>query len=186
MPDEQMQFTGQVPSSSGASQLAGQIRADRVYETEELVLKAKMLEAEFFDKFVLLVDQEALSKRAKLALISTAAMAFDKNAILANNLDIDLRCLRFEEALNKAKLSYARPDVMNPAIVYLHENLRQSFRDFVSRSYQMGERRMQGEKKIIQGVYNVPESEFTGKPQEPRKHGFGPLGEILSGGKGGA
>ena len=183
---DQMQGSGQGQAQSGASQIGGQSRADRVYETEELLLKAKMLESEYFDKFVLLVDQESLSKRAKLALVAVAAMAFDRNAILANNPDVDLRCLRFEEALNKAKLSYSRPDAMNPAIVYLHENLRQSFRDFVSRSVNMGERRMQGEKKIISGVYNMSEAEARGSagpPQQERKHGFNLLGKLMGGGE---
>ena len=165
--------------------MGGQSRADRVYETEEILLKARMLESPFFEKFVLLVDQESLSKRCKLALVSVASMAFDPNAILANNPDIDLRCLRFEEALNKAKLSYSRPDVMNPAIVYLHENLRQSFRDFVSRSADMGERRMQGEKKIISGVYQLSPEEARGAgspPPQERKHGFNLLGKLMGGG----
>jgi hypothetical protein len=108
-------------------------------------------------------------------------MAFDKNVVLANNTDIELRILRFEEALNKTKLSYSRPDVMNPAIVYMHENIRQNFRDFVSRSIGMGERRMQGERKVIQGVYNVPQSEQSGGMQPQRKHGFNILGKIFGG-----
>ena len=166
---------------SGVSQFGSTPRADRVYETEELILKAKMLESPFFDRFVILVDQESLTKRCKLALISVASMAFDPNSILANNPDVEMRCLRFEEALNKAKLSYARPDVMNPAIVYLHENLRQTFRDFVSRSVNMSERRMQGERKTIVGSYNVPENEQGSyASQAPkRKHGLNIIGRIM-------
>lgn len=113
-------------------------------------------------------------------------MGFDPNAILANNPDIDMRCLRFEEALNKAKLSYSRPDVMNPSIVYLHENLRQAFRDFVSRSVNMGERRMQGEKRTITGIYQSEgEMPQAGSPQQgtERKHGFNLIGKIMGGGQ---
>ena len=156
--------------TSGAT-MGGQSRADRVYETEEIILKAKMLEVEFIEKVVYLVEQESLSKRCKIALASVIYMGFDKNAVLANNPDIEIRILRFEEALNKARLSYSRPDVMNPAVVYLHENIRQAFRDFISRSINMGERRMQGEKKVV-SVYNTPESDAMAQQQGQRKHGF--------------
>ena len=158
---------------SGASQIGSTQRSDRIFETEEAIQKGKMLESDFFEKFVILVDNESLSQRAKLALISVAAMAFDKNAMLANNTDIEMRCLRLEEALNKAKLSYSRPDVMNPAIVYLHENLRQHFRDFVSRSLNMGERRMQAEKRTINESYVSPGEapQYGGNQQSQRKHG---------------
>ena len=169
--------------SSGASQIGGVVRADRLYESEEIVQKGKMLESDFFEKFVILVDNESLSKRAKIALISVAAMAFDKNAMLANNTDIEMRCLRLEEALNKAKLSYSRPDVMNPAIVYLHENLRQHFRDFVSRSLNMGERRMQAEKRTVNENYMTGgEAPQPGQSNPPRKHGA-LIERLLNGGE---
>ena len=177
--DEQQTTTGPASASSGTSQFAGQSRADRIFETEELVLKAKMLESPFYERFILLIDQASLSKRAKLALASVASMAFDPNAILANNPDLEMRCLRFEEALNKAKLSYSRPDVMNPDIVYLHENLRQAFRDFVSRSYNMGERKMQGERKIVQQTNMATTDTSASAPQQQRKHGFDLIKEKL-------
>lgn len=161
--------------------MGGQSRADRIYETEELILKAKMLEVEFVDKVIYLIEQESLSKRCKIALASVVYMGFDQNAVLANNVDIEIRILRFEEALNKARLSYSRPDVMNPAVVYLHENIRQAFRDFISRSINMGERRMQSEKKVV-SVYNTPESDAAARQQGvQRNHGFN-LREILGGG----
>ena len=177
MPEQQQQ---QGQPSSG-TQMGGQGRADRIYESEEIIQKAKMLESEYVDKVIYLIEQESLSRRAKIALASLVYMAFDKNVVLANNTDIELRILRFEEALNKTKLSYSRPDVMNPALVYMHENIRQNFRDFVSRSIGMGERRMQGERKVIQGVYNVPQSEQSGGMQPQRKHGFNILGKIFGG-----
>lgn len=176
MASEQPQQREAMPTS-GAS-MGGQGRAERIYETEELVLKAKMLESDFVDKAIMLIEQESLSRRAKIALASAVFMAFDKNAVLANNPDIDVRVLRFEEALNKVKLSFSRPDVMNPATVYLLENIRQAFRDFVSRSVNMNERRMQGERKVV-SVYNTPESDERERQSNPqRKHGFDLLGKI--------
>jgi hypothetical protein len=168
---------------SGAA-MGGQQRAERVYETEEIILKARMLEVDFIANIIFLIEQESLSKRAKIALASVVYMGFDKNAVLANNPNIDERVLRFEEALNKAKLSYSRPDAMNPAIVYLHETIRQSFRDFISRSINMGERRMQGEKKLV-SVYNTPESDERERIQRAqqggqRKHGLD-IGKIIRG-----
>jgi hypothetical protein len=162
--------------------MGGQARADRVYESEEIIQKARMLESEYVGKIIYLIEQESLSRRAKIALAALVYMGFDQNVVLANNLDIETRILRFEEAINKTKLSFSRPDVMNPAIVYLIENIRQNFRDFVSRSIGMGERRMQGERKIVQGIYNVPPAEqgMHGQPQQ-RKHGFNILGKIFGG-----
>jgi hypothetical protein len=162
--------------ASGAT-MGGQSRADRIYETEELILKAKMLEVEFVDKAIILIEQESLTRRAKLALASVVYMGFDKNAVLANNPDIEARVLRFEEALNKAKLSYSRPDAMNPAIVYLHENIRQAFRDFISRSINMGERRMQSEKKVV-NVLSSPEQEAAQRQPQQRKHGLDIIGTL--------
>lgn len=179
--DAQTQTQTQQQQSGAA--MGGQNRADRVYETEEIILKAKMLEVDFIGNIIYLIEQESLSKRAKIALASVVYMGFDKNAVLANNPDIDTRVLRFEEALNKAKLSYSRPDAMNPAIVYLHETIRQSFRDFISRSVNMGERRMQSEKKLV-SIYNTPESDERERIQRAqqgggRKHGFDIVGTIM-------
>jgi len=182
MAEAQQNQPSQQQAQSGAS-MGGQNRADRVYETEELILKAKMLEVDFIEKAIYLIEQESLSKRAKIALASVVYMGFDKNAVLANNPDIETRVLRFEEALNKAKLSYSRPDVMNPAVVYLHENIRQAFRDFISRSVNMGERRMQSEKKLV-SVYNTPESDERARQQQmggQRKHGF--IIDLIGGGQ---
>jgi hypothetical protein len=177
MPPEQ-------PMPSSGSPSSSQARAERIYETEDIILKAKMLEVEFLDKIAYLIDNESLSRRAKMALTSLICMAFDKNVVLANNPDIELRMLRFDEALNKTKLSYSRPDAMNPAIVYLHENIRQAFRDFVSRSYMMNERRMQGERKSVTESVMTPQEiqDRTGQPPQQRKHGFGKLGELFGGG----
>jgi hypothetical protein len=71
---------------------------------------------------------------------------------------------------------------MNPAVVYLHENIRQAFRDFISRSINMGERRMQSEKKVV-SVYNTPESDAAARQQggAQRNHGFN-IREIVGGG----
>lgn len=170
------------PTPSAVSSMGGQTRADRIFETEELVLKAKMLEVEFTDKVLHLIDQEALTQRAKLALAAVVLMGFDKNVVLANNPDIEVRVLRFEEALNKAKLSFSRPDAMNPATVYLVENIRQAFRDFVSRSINMSERRMQGERKTV-SIYSSPDQPGGGGGggQQPRKHGLDIIGNLFGG-----
>ena len=155
-------------------------KADRMYDSEEIIIKAKMLESEYVDRAVSLINGASLSMGAKMALASVVYMAFDKNAVLANNPDIDMRVLRFEEALNKAKLSYSRPDVMNPAIVYMHENIRQSFRDFVSRSLNMNERKMQGERKTVMQT-NMANSDTSAlaQNQPQRKHGFDLIKEKL-------
>lgn len=163
------------------SSMGGQSRADRIFETEELILKAKMLEVEFTEKVLLLIDQESLTQRAKLALAAVVLMGFDKNVVLANNPDIEVRVLRFEEALNKAKLSFSRPDAMNPATVYLVENIRQAFRDFVSRSINMTERRLQGERKVVNvsSFGDGSAGDQGGQNRQPRKHGLDVIGKLF-------
>ena len=126
-----------------------QVRADQRYETEEHVHKASMMDVDYKYTLVSLVSEGSFSQRCKMALYALINMAFDKNSVLAFNSDIDLRMLRFEEAMNKTKLSFTRPDVMNPDVVYIMENLRQNFRDYISRSKDGGERRMQGERKQV-------------------------------------
>jgi hypothetical protein len=159
----------------------GQSRADRIYESEEIIIKAKMLESEFQDRAFGIVESMALSMGAKLALGGLIAMAFDKNVVLANNPDIDIRCLRFEEALNKAKLTFTRPDVMNQALPGMLENLRQAFRDFVSRSLNMNERKMQGERKsVITSNVSGEDHNAAGYSQQSRKHGFDLVKEKLN------
>jgi len=156
-------------------------RADRIYESEEIIIKARMLETEFQDRAIGYVNAMALSLSAKLALGSLIAMAFDKNAVLANNPDIDIRMLRFEEALNKTKLTFSRPDVMNPGLPAMLENIRQAFRDFISRSLNMNERKMQGERKSVLQTNQSMNDVSAGAPQQqqPRRHGFEALGEKL-------
>lgn len=176
MTEQQGGQSQQQQSISGGSQ---QSRADRIYESEEIIIKAKMLESEYLDKALYLIERAALTMRAKMALSSVACMGLDKNAVLANNVDIDQRVLRYEEALNKAKLSYTRPDVMNPDIVYIHENLRQAFRDFVSRSVGMNERKMQAERKVVSDQRITP-TDSNGNPiQTNRRHGFDLIKEKL-------
>ena len=174
-----MQDTTQLPAAGmqQGQQQAG--RSERIYETEEIILKAKMLESEFMDRAVGIINTMALTMAAKLSLISLISMAFDQNAVLANNPDVDLRILRFEEAMNKAKLTFSRPDVMNPALPGMLENLRQAFRDFVSRSYNMGERKMQGERKIVQQTNMATTDTSASAPQQQRKHGFDLIKEKL-------
>jgi hypothetical protein len=138
------------PGSESRQPETAQARAERIYEAEEIIHKASMTDSDYRLTLVALVRDELLSQRCKMALYAVIYMAFDKNVVLANNADIELRILRLKEALNKAKLSYTRPDVMNPAIVYIHETIEQHFRDFSSRSFRMGERIMQGERKIVQ------------------------------------
>jgi hypothetical protein len=167
MPDDYGQTA---PQQSGMQQ--GQSRADRIYESEEIIIKAKMLESEFQDRAFGIVDSMALSMGAKLAIGGLIAMAFDKNVVLANNPDIDIRCLRFEEALNKAKLTFTRPDVMNQALPGMLENLRQAFRDFVSRSLNMNERKMQGERKSVITQNLGGQDQHAPGVQPQRKHGF--------------
>lgn len=174
-----MQDATQLPSvgMQQGQQQAG--RSERIYETEEIILKAKMLESEFMDRAISIINTMALTMAAKLSLISLISMAFDQNAVLANNPDVDLRILRFEEAMNKAKLTFSRPDVMNPALPGILENLRQAFRDFVSRSYNMGERKMQGERKIVQQTNMATTDTSASAPQQQRKHGFDLIKEKL-------
>lgn len=170
------EYEGQVQQQSISG--GPQSRADRIYESEEIIIKAKMLESEYLEKSLYLIERAPISMRAKMALSSVACMGFDKNAVLANNPDVDMRVLRFEEALNKAKLSYSRPDVMSADIVYIHENMRQAFRDFVSRSFNMNERKMQAERKTTM-VSQYQPTDAQGNVSQPRRHGFEGIKEKL-------
>jgi hypothetical protein len=179
---DQQQQSNQSTSSNIPQ--GNQQRAERIFETEELILKAKMLEVDL-EKTIYLIENESLSRRAKMALFALIFSAFDKNVVLANNPDIDLRVLRFEEQLNKTRLSFSRPDAMNPSIVYIVENIRQSFRDFVSRSYNMTERRLQGERKSVQissFEQPTPEQAQAGQPNQ-RRNGLDRIMGLFGGGK---
>ncbi len=143
-------------------------RADRLYETEALVHKASMTDSDFRITIMRIIDQSLLSQRCKLALFAVVNMAFDKNVVLANNKDLERRILQFKEALNKAKLSYTRPDVMNPEIVIIHETSLQHFIDFVSRSEGGYEREKQGETKTVQDV-RYSDREPSGSQQQQQR-----------------
>jgi hypothetical protein len=177
MPDD---YGQQGQGQQSGMQQQGQSRADRIYESEDIIIKAKMLESEFQDRVFSIVEAMPLSMGTKLALGGLIAMAFDKNVVLANNPDIDIRCLRFEEALNKAKLTFTRPDVMTQALPGMLENLRQAFRDFVSRSLNMNERKMQGERKTVVTQNLGGQDQSAPGIQPSRKHGFDLVKEKLN------
>jgi hypothetical protein len=146
-----------------------QVRAERLYEGEEILHKARLIESDYKETLRELIKNESLSARCKMALLNLVEANFDKNVILANNQTLELRKLQFELALNKTKLSYTRPDVMNPAIVYIHQNIRTHFYDYVSRSLKMREREQQSERKTVQ---HVEYSDAQPQQQQP-KRGFG-------------
>lgn len=172
MPPQQQQ-----QSQDARAPISPQSRPERLYESEEIIQKATLIASDYKETLTDIVLQESLSQRCKLALLSVINMAFDKNVVLAWNANLEKRKLQLEEALNKAKLSYTRPDVMNPALVYIHETIRQHFADFVSRSFNLTERKMQAERRTVAGV--TSSSSFD--PQQSDRRGFTALEGVGSG-----
>ena len=145
-----------------------QTSAQQIYEQEDNVHKARLIESDYRQSLSQLIFQEALTMRCKIALISFINQSFDKNAILAINTSLAQRKLEFEIGLNKTRLSYSRTDAMNPIMPSLHQNIRGHFSDFVSRSLKGDERNKQADRSTTQKVeYNDRRNR-----QEP-KRGFG-------------
>ena len=147
--------------------------ADRTFETEENILRARMMEADIGPALLAAIEKMAFSRQAKNSLQAVVVAHFDKNAVLANNNSIDLRMLKLDAALNRAKLCMTRPDVMNPNLVTTMHLIKISFGDFVSRSYMGGERKMQGERKNISEAIVTPREyqEATGQPAQSQNRG---------------
>lgn len=94
------------------------------------------------------------------AFFKVLTSGFDKNAILARNDNLDIRILDFEIALNLMVLECHESDIQNPAFMTFCENIRQMFKDFISRSKDASER-----DKLLKQEYGVSGQSMNQSPQ---------------------
>lgn len=89
---------------------------------------------------------------------------FDKNTMLARNdqRQIAMRIIDFDIALNLLVLECHESDIQNPAFLTYTENIRQMFRDFVSRSATERD-------QLLRQEYAMPQQQ----QQQPSQQGHG-------------
>ena len=117
--------------------------AQRLYAGEGQIAKARLVASDYKNAALEIIDRAPFSLRAKLALANIVHMAFDQNVILARNDNLELRKLRLKLAMNYARLSMTKPDVLHPMLPLLEETIYQHFCDYVSASIGGGERKDQ-------------------------------------------
>ena len=115
----------------------------------------------FFDQ----ITQTDFSHQCILEFHKELTSGFDKNAILASNKKIDVRIIEFDILLNFMVMPCHESDIQNPAFMTFQENIRQTFKDFVSRSEDAAER-----DKILKTEYTVTQG--GQKKEEASRWGF--------------
>lgn len=142
-------------------------RIDADFSREEWRFKAKMISSEFLGKIVALINQYDFSQSCKIHLLDICNVAFDPNAMLARNPEIESRKMRLEISLNIAKVAYAESDIQNTGLINVENAILDAFADFVSPSIGGKER------ERITKSEQVTHSSYTGLPGEPaQKRGF--------------
>ena len=105
------------------------------------------------------IAQTDFSHQCILEFGSLLKTAFDKNAMLARNDNLQIRIIDFELMLNFMVIPCHESDISNPKFLTFQENIRQMFKDFVSRS-EFGDERARLLKQEYQ--YTTP----TNQPQQ--------------------
>lgn len=106
------------------------------YSEAHYIFLNQLLESKTARDFFIQISNTAFSAQCVNAFYKVLTSGFDKNAMLAKNtpLDIRMRLIDFEIALNLMVLECHESDIQNPAYMTFVENIRQAFKDFVSRS----------------------------------------------------
>lgn len=144
-------------------------RIDQDFSHEEWRFKAKMISSEFREKIGTLVGQYDFTMSCKIHLLDICNVAFDPNAMLARNVEVETRKKKLEIAMNLAKVAYAESDIQNPGLINVEQAIIDAFSDFVSPS-QGGK-----ERERITKQESVTHSSYSGLPgdsQNQPKRGF--------------
>jgi len=96
----------------------------------------ELIESKTARDFFVQISNTDFSAQCVNGFYKVLTSGFDKNAMLAKNdkPGIQMRILEFEIALNLMVVECHESDIQNPAFLTFLENIRQAFRDFVSRS----------------------------------------------------
>jgi hypothetical protein len=96
----------------------------------------ELIESKTARDFFIQISNTDFSAQCVNAFYKVLTSGFDKNSMLAKNdkKGIAMRILEFEIALNLMVVECHESDIQNPAFLTFTENIRQAFRDFVSRS----------------------------------------------------
>jgi len=140
-------------------------RIDEDFSREEWRFKAKMISSEFLGKIISLVNQYDFTQSCKIHLMDICSVAFDPNAMLARNMEIDTRKNKLEVSLNLAKVAYAESDIQNPGLLNVEQAIIDAFADFVSPSIGGKEReRITKQESVTHSSYaGLPNSEVAQK-----------------------
>jgi hypothetical protein len=143
-------------------------RIDEDFSREEWRFKAKMISSEFLGKIVTLVNQYDFTQSCKIHLLDICNVAFDPNAMLARNIEIESRKTKLELSLNLAVVAFSESDVSNPGLINVIQAIQDAFADFVSPSVGGKER------ERITKQESVTHSSYSGLPnaEQPQKRGF--------------
>lgn len=142
-------------------------RIDQDFTDEEWRFKAKMVSSELRDKLAALINQYDFTMACKIHLLDIINVAFDPNAMLARNAEIETRKNRLKLAMNLAIVAYAESDRQNPGLINVEQSIIDGFADFVSPSIGGKER------DRITKQETVTHSSYSGLPgNEQPKRGF--------------
>jgi len=139
---------------------------NREFSESHYKFLSTLIESESARRFFQQISDTDFSHQAILEFHKVLTSGFDKNAILARNADVDMRILDFEIALNLMIFGCHESDIQNPAFLTFQENIRQTFKDFVSRSQDAEERRRLLKQEFEHDVHYPPQ------PQQPQQQPF--------------
>ena len=134
---------------------------NREFSESHYQFLSSLIESESARRFFQQVTDTDFSHQCILEFHKVLTSGFDKNAILARNDSVDIRILDFDIALNLMIFGCHESDIQNPAFLTFQENIRQTFRDFVSRSQDAEERR-----RLLKQEYDV---HYPTPPQQPQQ-----------------
>lgn len=143
-----------------------------LYTEQYQIAKSKLLTSDFKDIVLELIYNSTLTYSCKSSLTYVVNYGFDKNSVLAKTVDIDMKKLDFEIALNTAKLAYKKTDVYNPELPVIEETIKRAYYDFSSRSRDGWERSLQNVQQVSSDTtITRRETDKDGKPVV-KKRGF--------------
>jgi hypothetical protein len=145
----------------------------QMFKEEQFIAKSKLMFSDYKDIILKMIAESTLTESCKESLSYCIFYGFDKSAVLAKTKDIDIKRLKFEIALNTAKLGYKKTDVRNPQLPIIEETIRQAFDDYSSRSEGGWERTLQNSQQIISDTTIRRDTPKTSPiEQRQKKRGF--------------
>ena len=135
-------------------------QGSREFSESHYKFLSSLIESVSARSFFQQVIETDFSHQCILEFHKVLTSGFDKNAILARNAYVDMRILDFDIALNLMIFACHESDIQNPAFLTFQENIRQTFKDFVSRSQDAEERR-----RLLKQEYDVNYPQPQHQPQ---------------------